>query len=68
MMNPIAFAGREIRVSVSVGICASGAGELDADTLLKNADAALYQAKANGRNRFEVFNPDGSAARTKQAV
>jgi diguanylate cyclase (GGDEF)-like protein len=54
---PVFFAGREVRVSVSVGVCASGAGELDADALMRNADAALYQAKASGRNRYQFFSP-----------
>lgn len=52
---PFPFAGREIKVSASVGICASAAGEMDADALLRNADAALYNAKANGRNCFQYF-------------
>jgi diguanylate cyclase (GGDEF)-like protein len=52
---PVAFAGRTMSVTVSIGVCASQAGELDADTLLKNVDAALYGAKAQGRNCFVVF-------------
>jgi diguanylate cyclase (GGDEF)-like protein len=54
---PVCFAGGEVPVSVSVGVCVSSGGELDADTLLNNADAALYRAKARGRNCFEVFTP-----------
>jgi diguanylate cyclase (GGDEF)-like protein len=42
-------------VTVSVGVCISPTGNLDAESLMKNADAALYQAKENGRNRFEIF-------------
>jgi len=55
---PIPFEGRGLPVSVSVGVCATSAGELDADTLLKNSDIAMYQAKADGRNRFQVFAPE----------
>jgi diguanylate cyclase (GGDEF)-like protein len=55
---PVAFAGREVSVTVSVGVCASEAGRMDADTMLKNVDAALYRAKAQGRNRFVVFTPE----------
>jgi diguanylate cyclase (GGDEF)-like protein len=55
---PIPFADREVPVSVSVGLCTDFAAELDADTLMKNADAALYYAKTHGRNRFQVFTPD----------
>ena len=55
---PVPFAGHELAVSVSVGVCTASAGALDADVLLKNVDAALYRAKANGRNCFEVFTPE----------
>jgi diguanylate cyclase (GGDEF)-like protein len=55
---PIPIDGREVPVSVSVGVCALAAGEFDADDILKNADAALYNAKASGRSRFEVFKPN----------
>jgi len=52
---PVPFAGRELPVSVSIGVCTASPGELDPDVLLRNADAALYLAKAQGRNCFEVF-------------
>jgi EAL domain-containing protein (putative c-di-GMP-specific phosphodiesterase class I) len=41
---------------VSVGIAFAEAGA-DADALLRNADAAMYQAKAEGKGRHAVFNP-----------
>ena len=37
------------------------AGELDADAPLKNLDAALYGAKAQGRNRFQVYTAELAA-------
>jgi len=52
---PISFGELSLPVSVSVGLCTALAGELDAELLMKSADAALYQAKDNGRNRFQVF-------------
>jgi diguanylate cyclase (GGDEF)-like protein len=55
---PVSFEGRELPISVSVGVCTSSAGELDAEVLLKNADTALYEAKARGRNCFQVFAPN----------
>jgi diguanylate cyclase (GGDEF)-like protein len=57
LAEPVSFAGREIPVSVSVGVCTSATGGFDEETLLTSADDALYQAKANGRNCFHVFAP-----------
>jgi diguanylate cyclase (GGDEF)-like protein len=44
-----------VQITVSVGIAFAVNGFPDVDTLLKNADKALYQAKEKGRNRVEVF-------------
>jgi diguanylate cyclase (GGDEF)-like protein len=52
---PIPFAGDEVPVSVSVGVFVAAGVGLDADTLLRHADEALYQAKARGRNCFHIF-------------
>jgi diguanylate cyclase (GGDEF)-like protein len=58
LSGPISFEEHLVPVTVSVGVCACPAGELDADELLKNADIALYLAKERGRNRFEIFTPE----------
>ena len=55
---PVPFAGRGVPVTVSIGVCTASPGDLDADLLLRNVDAALYRAKARGRNCFEVFTPE----------
>ncbi|MDR6631866.1 diguanylate cyclase (GGDEF)-like protein [Phyllobacterium sp. 1468] len=44
------------RIGVSIGVCVSG--ELDVDEMLVRADAALYRAKSQGRNRHYVFDDD----------
>jgi diguanylate cyclase (GGDEF)-like protein len=68
LAEPVHFAGREIPVSVSVGVCSSTACVLDDEALLKCADNALYQAKANGRNCFSVFSSGGQCCQTEQTV
>jgi diguanylate cyclase (GGDEF)-like protein len=52
---PVPFDGYEIPITVSVGVCSASVDEMNADAMLKQADAALYCAKERGRNRFEVF-------------
>jgi diguanylate cyclase (GGDEF)-like protein len=43
----------EVRVTVSAGVCHSSSGLENFDELLKNADAGLYTAKHNGRDRVQ---------------
>jgi diguanylate cyclase (GGDEF)-like protein len=57
LARPISFDGREMPVSVSVGLCHATSEELDGDEPMKNADAALYRAKERGRGCYEVFTP-----------
>jgi diguanylate cyclase (GGDEF)-like protein len=45
----------ELRVSASVGIALSGSQDADSGTLVRDADAAMYAAKARGRARCELF-------------
>jgi diguanylate cyclase (GGDEF)-like protein/PAS domain S-box-containing protein len=54
--TPTMLGNREVNVTVSVGLCVFPDCAYDADSLLKNADAALYEAKEGGRNSFHVFN------------
>jgi diguanylate cyclase (GGDEF)-like protein len=55
LSRPIPFAGAEVPVSVSIGVETALSGEMDTDTLMQHADAALYQAKNRGRNCFQLF-------------
>lgn len=55
---PIHFNGLEMPISVSVGVCSAPVGQLDAEALLKGADAALYHAKASGRNCYQVYTDE----------
>jgi diguanylate cyclase (GGDEF)-like protein len=56
--EPYSSLGHTISVSVSVGIAVAEAAWIDADTLLKQADLALYRAKAWGRGTLCVFEPE----------
>ncbi|NJM13086.1 MAG: diguanylate cyclase [Synechococcaceae cyanobacterium SM1_2_3] len=50
--------GTELRLSASVGISLYPAHGQSAEELLQQADAALYQAKNEGRGRFQYFSAD----------
>jgi diguanylate cyclase (GGDEF)-like protein len=52
---PFLIEGHEIAVGASIGITVCPADGADADTLLRNADLALYRAKTEGRNTFQFF-------------
>ena len=60
--TPIIIRGREVPVSVSVGVTAYPDGGEDASSLLHNADIAMYRAKVQGRNRYQIFSPDMAMA------
>jgi diguanylate cyclase (GGDEF)-like protein len=52
---PMSVAQRRLLVNASIGIALAAPGEADASLLLHRADVAMYQAKRNGRGRFELF-------------
>jgi len=54
--NPLQLDGRSIDTSASVGVACSQPGD-DTEQLLRNADIAMYNAKAAGKARFVVFHP-----------
>jgi EAL domain-containing protein (putative c-di-GMP-specific phosphodiesterase class I) len=53
--------GHHLNVSCSVGISIFPEHGADAETLIKNADAAMYGAKENGRKNFRFFTDDMNA-------
>ncbi len=62
---PFIIDGNEVRVGASIGI-AWGASEAQAETLLGNADVAMYHAKASGKNRHVTFRSQMQDARRER--
>ena len=54
---PYKLAGQELRIGATIGISVYPDDSSDADTLIQNADLAMYDAKNNGRNRYQFFRP-----------
>jgi len=55
LSRPFMMGGQQLFVSASIGIARYPADGLDADTLLKNADTAMYAAKNSGRNNHQLY-------------
>jgi diguanylate cyclase (GGDEF)-like protein/PAS domain S-box-containing protein len=53
--------GHSLRISCSLGLSIFPEHGADGETLIKNADAAMYCAKENGRNNFRFFTGDMNA-------
>jgi diguanylate cyclase (GGDEF)-like protein len=59
LQRPVVVSGHEVTVGASIGIAT---GCVAADDLLRNADFAMYQAKAGGRGRYALFEPEMHAS------
>ena len=56
--HPLSVDGRNLLISLSIGASFYPSHALSADSLLRAADAALFRAKALGRNQMCVFSPE----------
>ena len=56
----------ELHTSASIGVAVYPDDGKDVDTLLRNADTAMYYAKATGRNNFQCFTPKMNVAATER--
>jgi diguanylate cyclase (GGDEF)-like protein len=56
--QPIRVEGTTVQIGVSIGIAMATADFHEADALVAAADAAMYRAKADGGNRFVMWDPD----------
>ncbi|WP_312510843.1 EAL domain-containing protein [Massilia sp.] len=55
LASPCQIEGHSLHISPSIGICVYPDDGLDVETLMRHADAAMYQAKAAGRNNYQFF-------------
>lgn len=58
VVRPIPIQGTELCVSASIGISIYPADGVTVDSLMKNADIAMYQAKEKGKNTYHFFTAD----------
>lgn len=57
-LPPFHLGGQEVFVSTSIGIAIYPSDSDNSSNLLQNADAAMYEAKANGKSSFKRFSPE----------
>ena len=65
---PMEVAGAHVDVGASIGIAVDLPTMTNVDDLLGDADIAMYQAKAKGKGRHQVFAPDVAAAAADPAI
>ncbi len=55
---PYCVAGNDLDIGATIGISVFPKDGEDAETLIRNADTAMYYAKETGRNKFQFFRPE----------
>jgi diguanylate cyclase (GGDEF)-like protein len=58
--EPYLIDKHELQITPSIGVAMYPTNGTDTETLLKNADAAMYHAKNSGRNDFQFFTPNST--------
>jgi diguanylate cyclase (GGDEF)-like protein len=62
LRTPYLIRDEQVQVTASIGIASVRGKEQSAEEVLRNADVAMYMAKANGKARFAIFDPGMHAA------
>ena len=65
LRKPFMLHGKELLVTVSIGV-ATNTDHPTTESILRNADVAMYRAKGNGRARYEHFDPEMHARTTSR--
>jgi diguanylate cyclase (GGDEF)-like protein len=68
LKTPFECNGQELHVTTSIGIALAPYDGEDAETLLKNADIAMYQVKQQGKNDFQLYAADMNTQALDQLV
>jgi diguanylate cyclase (GGDEF)-like protein/PAS domain S-box-containing protein len=68
LSRPFSIAGTDFHVGASIGIGVFPRDANDAEELLRHADAAMYQAKARGRNTVAVFSGEAQQSRERLSL
>jgi EAL domain-containing protein (putative c-di-GMP-specific phosphodiesterase class I) len=55
--EPHSIGQHDLHITASIGVSVYPDDGLDAETLIKNADTAMYQVKENGRQNYQYFKP-----------
>jgi diguanylate cyclase (GGDEF)-like protein len=56
LTTPITIGETELTVTTSIGVAMTADAQASPDSLVRDADAAMYRAKELGRNRYELFD------------
>jgi diguanylate cyclase (GGDEF)-like protein len=58
LSQPFSVDGHEMFVTASIGISQFPTDGVDVETLIRDADTAMYQAKKHGRNKYQFYGPN----------
>ncbi len=67
-IKPVLIRAQECRVTASIGICMYPEDAQDEQSLMKNADTAMYLAKEEGKNNFQFYSENIKAQSLRAAV